>query len=69
MGQSALIGYIANIATTDVYVGPRGLFANNTAAPKLFTLERNYDINIPYLTRAEIFAGIDSEWFTLMVFR
>ncbi|KAG0714987.1 hypothetical protein GWK47_013033 [Chionoecetes opilio] len=60
IGQSALVGYVVQVASSDIYLGPQGMFANSTAAPKLFTLERNYNLNIPYLTRAEVYAGIDS---------
>lgn len=60
IGQSAIVGYVVQVTNTDIFLGPRGLFANSTAAPKLFTLNRSYNLNIPYLTRAEVFAGIDS---------
>ena len=62
IGQSALIGYMAKVLSSEVTLGPPGMFANRTAAPKLFTLERNYKFTIPYLTRAEVFASIDSKW-------
>lgn len=68
IGQSALIGYVAQVTGSEIFLGPQGMFANSTAAPKLFTLERISNLNIPYLTRAEIFAGIDSEWTTLLSF-
>ncbi|XP_064111843.1 uncharacterized protein LOC135219208 isoform X2 [Macrobrachium nipponense] len=42
------------------FLGPRGKFSNSTAAPKLFTLEEGNDGLIIYLTRSEIFAGIDA---------
>lgn len=60
IGQSAMIGYLAAVASASSYLGPSGMFANSTAAPKVFTLEQNYGLTIPYLTRAEVFAGIDS---------
>ncbi|XP_068217103.1 uncharacterized protein [Palaemon carinicauda] len=42
------------------FVGPYGKFSNSTAAPKLFTLKDGNDGVVTYLTRAEIFAGIDA---------
>ncbi|KAK8403997.1 hypothetical protein O3P69_000212 [Scylla paramamosain] len=60
IGQTAVVGYLAKVGSNNFYLGPRGMFANSTAAPKIYTLERNYNLNVPYMTRAEIFAGIDS---------
>lgn len=37
------------------------MFGNTTAAPKIFTLSDNTGGVPTYLTRAEIFAGIDGE--------
>lgn len=59
IGQSALVASLTS-TLTKVYLGPVGRFANSTAAPKLFTLGDGYNGAIAYLTRAEIFAGIDA---------
>ena len=61
IGQTAVVGYLVKVGSNSLYLGPQGMFANGTAAPKIYTLERNYNLNIPYLTRAEIYGGIDSE--------
>ncbi|XP_042239400.1 uncharacterized protein LOC121877623 isoform X3 [Homarus americanus] len=59
IGQSAVIGAMATTTGNEIYLGPNGRFCNLTAAPKLFTLANNYNGITSYLSRAEIFGGID----------
>ncbi|KAK3854662.1 hypothetical protein Pcinc_038873 [Petrolisthes cinctipes] len=60
IGQSAVIGAISSITNNGNFLGPKGMFGNSTAAPKIFTLENNNGGVAAYLTRAEVFAGIDA---------
>ncbi|XP_042885677.1 uncharacterized protein LOC122261912 [Penaeus japonicus] len=60
IGQSALVSATTTTTSSTRYLGPKGMFGNTTAAPKLFTLETNNDGIVSYLTRAEVFAGIDA---------
>lgn len=61
IGQSAVIGALATTTNNGKFLGPLGMFGNTTAAPKIFTLADNNGGVPSYLTRAEIFAGIDGE--------
>ncbi|XP_037792857.1 uncharacterized protein LOC119588229 [Penaeus monodon] len=60
IGQTALVSVTTTTTSNTRYLGPQGMFGNSTAAPKLFTLETSNDGIISYLTRAEVFAGIDA---------
>ncbi|XP_066977234.1 uncharacterized protein [Macrobrachium rosenbergii] len=59
IGQTALKASNSP-STIKAFLGPTGKFSNSTAAPKLFTLKDGNDGIIIYLTRSEIFAGIDA---------
>nr|XP_045599375.1 uncharacterized protein LOC123758762 isoform X3 [Procambarus clarkii] len=60
IGQSAVVAGLAGTTLNQIYLGPNGKFNNLTAAPKLYTLANSYDGITSYLSRAEIFAGIDA---------
>ncbi|ROT84529.1 hypothetical protein C7M84_022289 [Penaeus vannamei] len=60
IGQSALVAVTTTTTSNTRYLGPQGQFGNSTASPKLFTLETNNDGIISYLSRSEVFAGIDA---------
>ncbi|KAK7069028.1 hypothetical protein SK128_007341, partial [Halocaridina rubra] len=61
-GDIAQTAVVTALTTTQNknYIGPMGRFGNSTAAPKIFTLSTGFDGAVAYLTRAEIFAGIDA---------
>ncbi|XP_047491225.1 uncharacterized protein LOC125040619 [Penaeus chinensis] len=60
IGQSALVSVTTTTTSNTRFIGAPGMFGNSTAAPKLFTLETNSFGIIAYLTRAEVYAGIDA---------